>query len=105
MSAGKIASQAGHAYLDSYLKSPDEDYLKSPTKICLGANELELEKVCIKCEQLGVTYTKIIDPDFTVSGNEVVRNNGTQPPAFTAVGIGPVVKQDVKKALSNLKLL
>jgi peptidyl-tRNA hydrolase len=105
MSAGKIASQAGHAYLDSYLKNPDTEYLNNPTKICLGANETELEKVCHKCEMLDIPHSKIIDPDFTIAGNNVIRNENNQEPAFTAVGIGPIAKQDVKRVLSNLKLL
>jgi peptidyl-tRNA hydrolase len=104
MSAGKIASQCGHAYLDSYLQSPDENYLNSPTKICLGANERELVKVCNKCDELGIDYVKVIDPDFEISGNEVVRNEGGEP-AFTAVGIGPILKDEVRKVVSNLKLL
>lgn len=100
-----MVSQGGHAYLDSYLNNPDTEYLNNPTKICLGANEEELEKVCSQCEHYGVPYVKVIDPDFTVLDNRVVFNDGTMPPAFTAVGIGVVTKQDVKKILSNLKLL
>lgn len=104
MSSGKIASQAGHAYLDSYLKNPDEEYLNNPTKICLRANKLELERVCMVCERNHISYTKVVDPDFTIVDSQVIRNDGSQPPAFTAVGIGPIEKQSAKKAVNKLKL-
>ena len=105
MSAGKIASQAGHAYLDAYLQSPDKSYLDNPTKICLGADEAQLEKICAQFDRKNVPYVKVIDPDFTISENEVILNDGTQLAAFTAVGVGPVTKSEVENILGKLNLL
>lgn len=105
MSAGKIASQAGHAYLNAFLQNPDEIYLKNPTKICLGANEIEMDKICFLCDKHEIPYTQIIDPDFTIQDNHVVQNNGNDIPAFTAIGIGPIESNRVKKIIGKYKLL
>lgn len=104
MTAGKAASQAGHAFLDSYLTAPPEiiiSYLDhGGTKIVLTAhNERELRQAYDRAVEAGLPCAQIIDsghvspPDF----------DGT--PILTAVGIGPVARAAVKPITKRFSLM
>ena len=118
MNTGKIASQAGHAYLDAYLQKHNnlktaqhnnltvaQEYLLSPTKICLGADEREFVKLDRYLSDHNLQHVRIIDPDFTIQHGEVIRNEGNYAPAFTAIGIGPITNEERPPPLKRLKLL
>ena len=93
MGVGKVASQAGHAYLGSFLKAdPDtqREYMKDGigTKVCLECPNLEaLERVYFHAQSLGLPSVFIED-----SGRNTCFNGVT---TATAVGIGPCTKAEI----------
>ena len=111
MNIGKIASQAGHAYLNAYLQTLDKNaekayaYLNSPTKVCLGANEKEFFKLSYLLDKNNIDYVKVVDPDFTILDNRVIRNDGNFEPACTGIGIGPISKVECPNVIKKLKLM
>jgi PTH2 family peptidyl-tRNA hydrolase len=108
MTAGKIASQSGHAYLNSYLDCLElnpqtaKTYQEGGigTKICLVAPDKEsLIRTYQKAKQYGLPCALIIDsghihpPHFT--GESII----------TAVGIGPCTRDQVSHITDKFKLL
>jgi peptidyl-tRNA hydrolase len=104
MTTGKAASQAGHAFLDSYLTAPPDiiqAYLADGgTKVVLRvANERELCDIYYKAKMLKLPCAMVVESEHVM------------PPVFdgspivTAVGIGPVEKSAAKQLLGGLKLL
>lgn len=93
MGAGKIAAQAGHAYLDSYLKCQSLDperaseyFVYHGIKICLKARSLEELKLAYNfATERGLYAALITDAGYTLF-------NGV--PTITAVGIGPARKSE-----------
>ena len=90
MGTGKIASQSGHAYINSYLKASPEiqrEYMKDGigTKVCLACPNLsQLQTAYEIAVALGFPATFIIDsgcPDFF---------GGVPTP--TAAGFGPLTR-------------
>jgi len=110
MSAGKAASQAGHAYLGAYITALNstldadhyvkqaQDYSKeSPgTKVCLQANLEQLLIAKEKCEFFGIPHFLVVD-----SG---CQNFYDGAPIVTALGIGPAYAQQVKPVVGKFRL-
>jgi peptidyl-tRNA hydrolase len=109
MEAGKAASQAGHAFLGSFLASLNSDtiykeqaqeYAKEDpgTKVCLFGSLKDIEETKAFVDAMGVPNNLVVDsgcPDFY--GGE---------PTITALGVGPLTKQQAKKLkLNKFKLL
>jgi len=106
MSPGKIASQAGHAYLGAFLKCQDlnpqvlAEYLNDfpGTKVCLqSANFDSLLRAKAEAEASGIPCSLITDsgcPDF-FAGRPVV----------TALGLGPARNADIKHITRRFQLL
>ncbi len=104
MDPGKIASQAGHAYLGAFLASQAEpegkaySQLSPGTKVCLQANLEELSRALEELQQTGIPHYLVIDsgcPDFF--GGE---------PTITALGFGPSLRTPkLRKVTKRLKLL
>jgi len=108
MDAGKISSQAGHAYLGAYINPAQDpsvlaeyhkDYPQSPgTKVCLeGKNLTSLLRAEAEAQEAGIPTFKVIDsgcPDF-FGGR----------PVITALGIGPCTKDQVKHITKRFQLL
>lgn len=107
MEAGKIASQAGHAFLGSYIQCKNQDVLseyhkdfpKSPgTKVCLKIPDLaQLHRIECEARQSGISTFVVVDsgcPNFF--GGK---------PTVTALGIGPATKEQIKHLTGELKLL
>lgn len=111
MSQGKANAQSGHAYVDALLnalssdcpkaKSMAQSYaaLKPGTKICLNGGSLfHIEKLIARLEASSIPHAVIVDsghvelPDFDGS------------PVLTAVGIGPLAKEDTPNFIKKLKL-
>lgn len=94
MSVGKVASQAGHAYLGAYLNAPktvQDEYHSGGigTKVCLNCpNMAKLAEAYAFAKQNGLPCVMIED-----SGESQHCFNGV--PTVTAVGIGPVTKSQV----------
>jgi peptidyl-tRNA hydrolase len=106
MSAGKIASQAGHAYLGAFLQCQAlvpqllAEYLKSfpGTKVCLKAKNLEaLLRAHARAQCAGIPCSLIIDsgcPDF-FDGQ----------PIITALGLGPANESQIQHITRRFQLL
>ena len=106
MSPGKIASQAGHAYLGAFLKCQEQnlcvlaEYLKSfpGTKVCLKARNLEaLLRAQAQAESAGIPCSLITDsgcPNF-FDGQ----------PIITALGLGPANENQIKHITRRFELL
>jgi peptidyl-tRNA hydrolase, PTH2 family len=106
MSAGKIASQAGHAYLCAFLRCQDlnpqiaRDYLKDlpGTKVCLKSKSLDaLLRAKAGAETSGIPCSLVIDsgcPNF-FDGQ----------PIITAIGLGPAKETQIKHITRRFQLL
>ncbi len=105
MSPGKIASQAGHAYLQSFLSAqqlrPDvaTTYQSDPpgTKVCLHGNLSAIIRAAERALADGIPHFLVVDsgcPNF-FDGQ----------PTVTALGIGPATKEQVQHITSRFNLL
>jgi peptidyl-tRNA hydrolase len=106
MSSGKIASQAGHAYLGAFLNCQDlnpqllAEYIKDfpGTKVCLQSKTLDsLLRAQAEAETLGIPYSLITDsgcPDFFAG-----------EPIITALGLGPAKSAHIKYITRRFQLL
>jgi len=92
MTTGKIASQASHAALNSFLtasKEVQKEYQGEEnigTKVCLNANVGKMVEAYNLATQAGLPCALITD-----SGP----GSGFDTPTLTAVGIGPCTKAQV----------
>ena len=94
MTPGKIAAQAGHAYLDSFLEAqrlrPEVIALykeRHGIKVCLKAKNLnQLERAFAQAKEAGLPCALITDLGYTVFNGQ---------PTITALGIGPAKKSEV----------
>lgn len=99
MSPGKMAAQAGHAFTSTLLKSryeiPEisnryESLSNIGTKIVLKAKSLDqIYRIKFEAERLGLTHELIID-----SGH-ILPPHFDGNPVVTALGVGPVAKNQV----------
>jgi PTH2 family peptidyl-tRNA hydrolase len=106
MSAGKIASQAGHAYLGAFLQCQQSspplvvDYLRDfpGTKVCLKAENLDsLLRAQAEANSSGIPCSLITDsgcPNF-FDGK----------PIITALGLGPARSNQIKHITRRFQLL
>jgi PTH2 family peptidyl-tRNA hydrolase len=106
MSSGKIASQAGHAYLGAFLKCQESnpqilaEYLADfpGTKVCLKSKNLDsLLRAQAEAESSGISCSLITDsgcPDFFEG-----------KPIITAIGLGPAKEIQIKHITRRFQLL
>jgi peptidyl-tRNA hydrolase len=104
MDPGKIASQAGHAYIGAFIASQATPEGKaysdlSPgTKACLQGNLEELSRALEELQQAEIPHYLVVDsgcPDF-FDGK----------PTITALGFGPSLRTPkLRKITKRLKLL
>lgn len=105
MPPGKAASQAGHAFLDSFLKaSPDitNAYHSDGcgTKVVLLApDEVTLRQIHLKAQDLGIPCALITD-----SGH-VMPPHFDGSPVVTALGLGPITREIANCLTRELKLM
>jgi peptidyl-tRNA hydrolase len=104
MTSGKAASQAGHAFLDSFLTAPPDNvhaYIADGgTKIVLtvpGERELcdlfhKAKMAKLPCAMV-IEETHIMPPHFDGS------------PVVTAIGIGPLPRNQARQITKGLPLL
>jgi PTH2 family peptidyl-tRNA hydrolase len=107
MPPGKLASQAGHAYLNSFLTSQQErpditDFYQRDgigTKLCLEAkNQDALLKAYHAVQAAGIPCSLIIDE------HHVLPPHFDGSPIITALGIGPARKHEVHQITKRFKL-
>ena len=106
MEPGKIASQAGHAYLGAFVQAMLElqrkyhtEFPKSPgTKICLQADNLgQLILADNEAKKLGIPHFRVIDSGCS--------NFFGGKPIVTALGLGPATKDQTKSITGKFRLL
>lgn len=103
MPPGKLAVQAGHAFLTTWRNFAHRDpeaashyATASQTKIVLMAPDLAaLERIRDKAEQRGVAYSLIVDAGRTVFTE----------PTVTVLGLGPMSKTDTNALTRGLDML
>lgn len=100
MRKGKMIAQGSHASLGAYLASSKEArqtwMSEGQTKIAVGVNsEEELIAVYNKLDRAGLNPTLIRDAGHTEF----------KEPTLTAVGVGPVLSEDVDPITGQLLLL
>jgi peptidyl-tRNA hydrolase len=94
MPAGKLASQAGHAFLGAFLQAGSErraEYCVNGigTKICLGATNLDtLLRALDRARALGLPAALVEDTGRNTTFNGV--------PTISALGIGPVYSHEAR---------
>jgi peptidyl-tRNA hydrolase len=106
MSPGKIASQAGHAYLGaavqadpSLLADYHADFPESPgTKVCLETSSLE---ALIRARDQAVAAGI---PAFLVIDSGCANFHGGQP-IVTALGLGPARRAEINHITRKFKLV
>ena len=106
MSAGKIASQAGHAYLGAFLQSQElnlqlaAEYLQSfpGTKVCLKAKNLDaLLRAQAQALTAGIPCSLITDSGCS--------NFFNGQPIVTALGLGPANENQIQHITRRFELL
>ncbi len=107
MTPGKLASQAGHAFLGAFLQCPDplvraeyhKDFPDSPgTKVCLKARNLDqLLRAEHAARAAGLSVFRVVD-----SGCE---NFFGGHPIITALGIGPATSDQAQHITKKFQLL
>jgi peptidyl-tRNA hydrolase, PTH2 family len=107
MPPGKLASQAGHAYLNSFidsgLKRPEinQFYQRDGigTKVCLKAkNQDAILKAYEAAKEAGIPCSLIIDE------HHIMPPHFTGDPIITALGIGPARKDEVRAFTKRFSL-
>jgi PTH2 family peptidyl-tRNA hydrolase len=105
MSPGKIASQAGHAYLDAYVETLKQrpqvaqEYKEDHhgIKVCLRAKRLaDLERAYAEAIKLGIPAALITDLGYTCFNGQ---------PTVTALGLGPAKQEEIKQITKRFQLL
>lgn len=108
MTQGKLASQAGHAYLDSYEACRREDPGRADsyhngchgTKVCLGAkNEDQLMHAYELAQAYGLPCALITD-----SGH-IMPPHFDGSPIVTALGIGPALRDEIHSITKRFQLI
>lgn len=102
MAPGKIASQAGHAYLGAFLQAPPE--LQTAyhadgigTKVCLSGKLHRILQAYEQAKAEGLPCFLVVDsgcPDF-FDGQ----------PTVTALGVGPATKEQINHITGRFSLL
>jgi PTH2 family peptidyl-tRNA hydrolase len=105
MSRGKLAAQAGHAFVDAYQNALDKglhDWIRGwreggrITKIVLGVpDELTLIEIHRRCSATNLPVAYIVDYGLT----ELVGQNAT------CMGIGPAPSEEIDKITGSLNLI
>ena len=106
MSPGKIASQAGHAYLGAFVNaSPSiqseyhKEFPNSPgTKVCLSCKNLDkLLRAEKEAQASNISTFRVVD-----SGCE---NFFEGKPIITALGLGPAAKEQIQHITRRFNLM
>ncbi len=104
MNSGKVASQSGHAFLDAYLQALDldpdlcQEYKNDyhGIKVCLAVDSLDkLLLAESKAKHLNLPHALITDLGYTCFEGQST---------ITALGIGPVRKDQIKSIVGHLPL-
>jgi PTH2 family peptidyl-tRNA hydrolase len=108
MSPGKLAAQAGHAFLDAFLVTLETDPARAAayrasapgTKVVLAAPTLaELEYAYALAQRAGLPCALIVDE------GHILPPHFDGPPLVTALGLGPVRRREVRHITDRFALV
>lgn len=107
MSPGKMAAQAGHAFLDTFVQCRARDPTRAEeyhdgshgTKVVLGADLQTLMQIHELAKEFGLPSSLVIDSGHVMPPHF----DGT--PIVTAVGIGPARRHECPSFLRQLPLV
>jgi PTH2 family peptidyl-tRNA hydrolase len=104
MNHGKAASQAGHAFLDSYTIAPPDirkAYIEDGgTKIVLQVpDERALVDIFHAAKMAKLPCAMVVEQ------NHIMPPHFDGSPIITAIGIGPVMRSEARSITKGLKLL
>ena len=107
MSKGKLAAQAGHAYLNSYLKclEIDPQLAKEYQRDGIGT------KVCLKApfNKLQTAYEIAIEEglpcDLIIDSGHIMPPHFDGTPTVTALGIGPILRKDIQHITKRFQVV
>ena len=106
MDAGKIASQAGHAYLGAFINANSDlqkeyhtEFPEHPgTKVCLTAKNLhQLLRAKEEAEEAGIPAYLVTDSGCS--------NFFNGEPTITALGLGPATRSKIKQITKRFQLM
>lgn len=106
MDSGKIASQAGHAYLGAFLQANSDiqseyhsEFPEHPgTKVCLACKNLsQLLRAEDEAKAAGIPFFRVTDSGCA--------NFFNGEPTITALGLGPATKDQIKHITRRFQLL
>lgn len=106
MPPGKLAAQAGHAYVSALWAAKDispesfNNYISDPpgTKVCLAArDDAELLALRDIAASMGIPYALIIDE------GHVLLPHFDGSPIVTALGLGPATRREVASLTRRLQ--
>lgn len=104
MTAGKAASQAGHAFLDSFVEAPQDiakAYLADGgTKIVLSVpGEKEL------CDLYHAARMAKLPCAMVIESEHIMLPSFDGSPVATAIGVGPLPRSSARKLTRRFKLM
>ncbi len=107
MNIGKTCSQAGHAYLNAYLKclkiNPEiaEQYQRDGigTKVCLKAS---LNKIQTAYE---IAIKEGLPCDLIIDSGHVMLPYFNGEPIVTALGVGPILRKDIQHITKRFQVV
>ena len=108
MPAGKMSSQAGHAYTDTLWNAFDQDpdlalrYRRDGaggSKVTLKAkNEAAILRAMRECEEAGIPHALIIDRDH------ILPPHFDGQPRVTSLGLGPCTKAECRQITKRFQV-
>lgn len=102
-SRGKLAAQAGHAYLHAWWNS----VLRHPIKAFRYWFSPRAYKICLVVETTE-ELQNLVDHHKKIAGVTLVKDAGFtvfKEPTVTCVGIGPIYPEECNSVLKSLKVL
>ncbi|SRR6266496_3564403 len=106
MSPGKIASQAGHAYLGAFLKCQE----LSPSVLAAYLTSFPGTKVCLKAKNLDALLSAQAEAESAGIPCSLITDSGCPnffdgQPIITALGLGPANENQIKHITRRFELL
>lgn len=110
MDAGKAAAQAGHAFAHVSMKAQAEyaerfwtyqpdAWIVPGTKVVLGASYKEIKQIESECSEKGLPFWTMWD-----NGHKFPPDFDGKHEVLTAIGIGPLFREESDDLLGHLKL-
>lgn len=103
---GKLAAQAGHAYLHAFWDAENYENYKSVAE--RYRDSMQAKKVCLVVDTDAELFEIYEDYMYQEIGATLVKDAGItvfEYPTLTCIGIGPLTEDQVSEKLKSLKVL